>query len=93
MKIILVGPPGGGKGTQAKLMVQKLNIPQISTGDMLRDHVKNQTTLGLKAKDYMDKGSLVTDNLILDMMENRLEKSDCNSVYILDGFPRSIRQA
>ena len=93
MKIILVGPPGGGKGTQAKLMVQKLNIPQISTGDMLRDHVKNQTTLGLKAKDYMDKGSLVPDNLILDMMENRLEKSDCNSGYILDGFPRTIPQA
>ena len=93
MKIILVGPPGGGKGTQAKLMVQKLNIPQISTGDMLRDHVKNQTTLGLKAKDYMDKGSLVPDDLILDMMENRLEKSDCNSGYILDGFPRTIPQA
>ena len=93
MKIILIGPPGGGKGTQAKLMVEKLDIPQISTGDMLRDHIKNQTNLGLDAKEYMDKGLLVPDNLILNMMENRLKKDDCNKGYILDGFPRTIPQA
>ena len=73
MKIILIGPPGGGKGTQAKLMVKKLNISQISTGDMLRDHVKNQTKLGLKAEEYMDKGLLVPDDLILNMMKNRIQ--------------------
>ena len=93
MKIILIGPPGGGKGTQAKLIVESLNISQISTGDMLRNHIKNQTSLGLKAKDYMDKGLLVPDDLILDMMENRLKESDCHKGYILDGFPRTIPQA
>ena len=93
MKIILVGPPGGGKGTQAKLIVKKLEIPQISTGDMLRYHVKNQTELGLKAKKHMEEGSLVPDNLILDMMEKRLKEFDCNRGYILDGFPRTIPQA
>ena len=69
MKIILIGPPGGGKGTQAKILVDKFNIPQISTGDMLREHVKNNTTLGKKAKEFMTNGTLVPDELILNMME------------------------
>ena len=93
MKIILIGPPGGGKGTQEKLLVEKFNIPQISTGDMLREHVKNKTTLGLQAKDYMDSGALVPDQLILNMMETRFKNSDCSNGYILDGFPRTIPQA
>ena len=93
MRIILLGPPGGGKGTQAKFIEQKLDIPQISTGDMLRENVKNKTTLGLDAKSYMEKGELVPDNLILNMMKNRLTQDDCNTGYILDGFPRTIPQA
>ena len=93
MKIMLLGPPGGGKGTQAKFIEQKLNIPQISTGDMLRENVKNKTSLGLDAKSYMEKGELVPDNLILNMMQNRLIQDDCKTGYILDGFPRTIPQA
>ena len=92
MKIILIGPPGGGKGTQAKLLVEKFNIPQISTGDMLREHVKNKTNLGLKAKEYMDSGALVPDKLILDMMGKRFLQSDCKNGYILDGYPRTLSQ-
>ena len=93
MKILLLGPPGGGKGTQSKFLMSKFNIPQISTGDMLRAHVKNDTTLGKKAKEFMDKGELVTDSLILDMMEVRFEEKDCENGFILDGFPRTIKQA
>ena len=93
MKVLLIGPPGGGKGTQAKLIVENYNIPQISTGDMLRDHVKNKTNLGIKAKEYMDSGQLVPDELILNMMQTRLKKEDCSNGYILDGFPRTIPQA
>ena len=93
MKILLLGPPGGGKGTQAKLLVEKLNIPQISTGDILREHVKKKSDLGKKAKNYMDKGELVPDKLILQMMEQRLLQDDCFQGYILDGFPRTIPQA
>ena len=73
MKILLLGPPGGGKGTQAKLLVKKFNIPQISTGDILRDHVKKETNLGLKAKEFMQNGELVPDNLILNMMEKSIK--------------------
>jgi len=93
MKILLLGPPGGGKGTQSKFLMEEYNIPQISTGDMLRAHVQNQTELGNKAKEFMDKGELVTDSLILDMMEIRFKDKDCKNGFILDGFPRTIAQA
>ena len=93
MKIMLLGPPGGGKGTQAKYIEEKWRIPQISTGDMLRENVNNNTSLGLEAKTYMDKGELVPDHVILNMMEGRLLKDDCKYGYILDGFPRTIPQA
>tara|TARA_Y100001970_G_C14094507_1_gene781879 strand:- start:340 stop:978 length:639 start_codon:yes stop_codon:yes gene_type:complete len=93
MNLMLLGPPGSGKGTQAKLLIKKLKIPQISTGDMLREHIKNQTKLGKIAKGYMDKGELVTDNLILEMMKTRFLQSDCKNGFILDGFPRTIPQA
>ena len=93
MRILLLGPPGGGKGTQSKFLMSKFSIPQISTGDMLRVHVKNDTALGKKAKEFMDKGELVTDSLILDMMEIRFQENDCKNGFILDGFPRTIAQA
>ena len=93
MRIMLIGPPGGGKGTQAKFIEETLNIPQISTGDMLRENVKNDTALGQDAKGYMNRGELVPDNVILNMMKERLQKNDCSSGYILDGFPRTIPQA
>ena len=93
MKILLLGPPGGGKGTQSKFLMSKFNIPQISTGDMLRAHVKNDTKLGQKAKEFMQKGELVTDSLILEMMEVRFKAKDCENGFILDGFPRTITQA
>ena len=93
MNIILFGPPGAGKGTQAKFLVKKLNGFQISTGDMLREHVNNKTNLGKLAKSYMDKGQLVPDSLILDMMNVKLTQSECINGYILDGFPRTIPQA
>lgn len=93
MRIMLLGPPGGGKGTQAKYIEQKWSIPQISTGDMLRENVKNKTELGMEAKSYMEKGELVPDHIILNMMEGRLLNDDCKSGYILDGFPRTIPQA
>lgn len=93
MKILLLGPPGGGKGTQSKFLMSKFNIPQISTGDMLRAHVKNDTKLGQKAKEFMQKGELVTDSLILEMMEVRFKETDCENGFILDGFPRTIKQA
>ena len=93
MNIILIGPPGAGKGTQAKFITEDNNIPQISTGDMLRYNVKNKTTLGTDAVKFMDAGELVPDNIILDMMKNRIQSNNCNKGFILDGFPRTTIQA
>ena len=93
MRIMLLGPPGGGKGTQAKFIQESLSIPQISTGDMLRENVKSKTSLGNEAKGYMNRGELVPDDVILNMMKDRLQENDCENGYILDGFPRTIPQA
>ena len=93
MNIILIGPPGVGKGTQAKFLVKAYNIPQISTGDMLRANVRDATPLGTEAKQYMNAGQLVPDAVILGMMKSRFNEPDCNAGYILDGFPRTIPQA
>ena len=91
--IILLGPPGAGKGTQAKFIVDTFGIPQISTGDILRDNVARKTELGLKAKDIMGRGDLVPDELVCDMVAVRLQQPDCARGFILDGFPRTVRQA
>ena len=93
MKIILLGPPGAGKGTQANYIKQKFNIPQISTGDMLRAAVKAGTPLGLEAKKVMDAGELVSDGLILKLVKERITEPDCRGGYLFDGFPRTIVQA
>ena len=93
MKIIMLGAPGAGKGTQAKFISEKFGIPQISTGDIFRANIKNQTELGNKAKSYIDQGLLVPDELTLDLVTDRLSKDDCKNGYILDGFPRTLNQA
>jgi len=93
MRIILMGPPGVGKGTQAKNIVEKYGIVHLSTGDILRAEVGGNTDLGNKAKVYMDAGKLVPDELLLGMMEGRLQQDDCKNGYLLDGFPRTIPQA
>ncbi len=91
--IILLGAPGAGKGTQSKNLIAQYGIPQISTGDILRANVRNKTELGVKAKDFMDKGALVPNELVVEMVAGRLEDEDCNKGFILDGFPRNIAQA
>ena len=93
MIIILLGAPGSGKGTFAEEITKKHNVPKISTGDILRQAVKDRTNLGLKAKTYMDKGELVTDDLILNIVQERLSFNDCKNGFILDGFPRTVEQA
>ena len=93
MKIIMLGAPGAGKGTQAKMIAEKYGVPHISTGDIFRANIKNGTELGAKAKEYMDKGLLVPDELVVDLVIDRFKADDCAKGYILDGFPRTIPQA
>ena len=93
MKIIMLGAPGAGKGTQAKKIAAKYDIPHISTGDIFRANIKNGTELGNKAKTYMDQGLLVPDELVVDLVVDRVKQDDCKNGYVLDGFPRTIPQA
>ena len=93
MNIVLLGSPGVGKGTYAERISKIYNIPQISTGDMFREAIKNKTEIGLKAKEYMDKGELVPDDVTIGIVEERLKKGDCKNGFMLDGFPRTIPQA
>lgn len=93
MNVILLGPPGAGKGTQARFIVEACDIPQISTGDMLRDAVNAGTELGKRVKSVMERGSLVTDDIIIDLVKQRIAKPDCRNGFLFDGFPRTIPQA
>lgn len=93
MRLILLGPPGAGKGTQAAGLVKKYNIPHISTGDIFRANIKEGTELGVLAKGYMDKGLLVPDELVVSIVKDRLTKDDCKNGFLLDGFPRTVKQA
>ena len=93
MNLILLGPPGCGKGTQAKILIDTYHIPQISTGDILREAIKKESPLGIEAKTHMDQGSLVPDHLVIKIIEERLKQADCNRGFILDGFPRTVAQA
>ena len=93
MKLIIMGPPGAGKCTQAALIKEEYKIPHISTGDMFREAIKNQTPLGMEAKSYMDKGALVPDSVTIGLVKERLSKADCQEGFLLDGFPRTIPQA
>ncbi|MDP2766802.1 MAG: adenylate kinase [Candidatus Methanoperedens sp.] len=93
MNIVLLGPPGAGKGTQAKKIQEYYSLPHISTGDMLRENINNNTTLGIKAKSYMSRGELVPDELLITIIKDRLSKKDCSRGFLLDGYPRTIPQA
>ncbi len=93
MNIILLGPPGAGKGTQAKKIAEYFSIPHISTGDILRENINNNTGLGMKAKSYMSRGELVPDELLITIIKDRLSKKDCSGGFLLDGYPRTIPQA
>ena len=93
MRIVLLGAPGAGKGTAAKMLSDTLNVPHLSAGDLLRENVAGGTDLGIQAKTFMDSGGLVPDNLVIDMMRERLDRDDCQSGFILDGFPRTLDQA
>ncbi|MBN2233468.1 MAG: adenylate kinase [Deltaproteobacteria bacterium] len=93
MNLILLGPPGAGKGTQAKKMIDALGVPQISTGDILRAAVKDGTPMGVEAKKFMDAGQLVPDSVVIGIIADRLKESDCDKGFILDGFPRTVAQA
>jgi len=93
VKIILLGPPGAGKGTQAKSISNKYSIPHISTGDIFRKNISEKTPLGIEAKSYIDKGHLVPDKLTIDIVQDRLEQEDCKSGFLLDGYPRTVNQA
>ena len=93
MNLILLGPPGAGKGTQATRIVEKYKVPHISTGDIFRENIRNNTPLGQKAQEYMNKGELVPDQLVVDIALDRLGKDDCKNGFLLDGFPRTVFQA
>ncbi|HBD65084.1 MAG TPA: adenylate kinase [Clostridiales bacterium] len=93
MRAILLGPPGAGKGTQAETIVKEFSIPHISTGDIFRKNIKEGTTLGKKAKEYMDQGLLVPDELTVELVKDRLLQDDCGNGFLLDGFPRTVNQA
>src|SRR5205085_11967026 len=92
VRLILLGPPGVGKGTQAKILVERLNIPQLSTGDILRSAIAAQTPMGLAAKEVMDRGDLVSDAIVNGIVSERIDQPDCKAGFILDGFPRTIPQ-
>lgn len=92
MRLVLLGPPGAGKGTQASAIVKKYNIPHISTGDIFRENIKQGTELGKKAKEYMDKGLLVPDDLVVSIVKDRILEEDCKAGFLLDGFPRTVNQ-
>lgn len=93
MKLILLGAPGAGKGTQAEIICETLNIPAISTGNIIREAMKNETDAGTKAKSYVESGGLVPDEIVIDMLKERIAQDDCKNGYILDGFPRNVPQA
>ncbi|MBQ3023331.1 MAG: adenylate kinase [Clostridia bacterium] len=93
MRLTIMGPPGGGKGTQAEILSEKLSIPHISTGAIIRNAIREKTQLGIVAEGYIEKGQLVPDDLVIDMVSHRLSQKDCENGYILDGFPRTLPQA